>query len=84
MSQSTIKLMQAAAEILGGDDALARHLNIGEVLLRAYYEGRRELPDFLLLRCVDVVLAHVKPAPSSPAVLGSDLPPVAVQVGKQK
>jgi hypothetical protein len=67
MSQATVKLLQAAAEILGGDDALARHLNIGEVLMSAYLEGRRPLPDFLLLRAVDVVLERTKAVAPAPA-----------------
>ena len=58
MSLTTVKLLQAAADILGGEDALARRLNIGEILMRAYMEERRPLPDFLLLRAVDVVLEH--------------------------
>ena len=64
MSEATARLLETAAEILGGDEALARYLNIGELLMRAYLEGRRPLPDFLLLRTVDIVLDHVKrPAP---------------------
>ena len=82
MSQTTINLLQAAADILGGEDALARRLEIGEVLLSAYMEGRRPVPDFLLLRAVDVVLEHTK-AQGGPAPLAAcDLPPVPVQVGK--
>jgi len=83
MSQATVKLLQASAEILGSEDALARHLNIGEVLLQAYLDGRRELPDYLMLRCVDVVLAHAKPAAPQPRLeAGGDLPPVSVQIRK--
>ena len=64
MSDATVRLLQTAAEILGGEEALARHLNIGEILMRAYLEQRRPLPDFLLLRAVDIVLDHMKqPAP---------------------
>ncbi len=53
MSDVTVRLLQTAAEILGGEGALARHLNIGTLLMRAYLEGRRPLPDFLLLRTVE-------------------------------
>jgi hypothetical protein len=67
MSEATVRLLQAAAEILGSEAALARHLNIGELLLRAYLEERRPLPDFLLLRAVDVVLESVKRLPAKPA-----------------
>ena len=66
MSDATVRLLQAAAEILGGEDALAKHLNIGDILMRAYLEQRRPLPDFLLLRAVDIVLEHVKRLPPDP------------------
>jgi len=36
MSDATVRLLQTAAEILGGEEALARHLNIGALLMRAY------------------------------------------------
>ena len=83
MSQTTIKLLQAAADILGGEDALAKRMDIGEILLRAYMEERRPMPDFLLLRAVDVVLEHTKALADTRAPLATnDLPPVPVQVGK--
>ncbi|MBV9191355.1 MAG: hypothetical protein JOZ85_12780 [Betaproteobacteria bacterium] len=66
MSHATVKLLRAAAEILGSEEALAQHLSIGPVLLRAYLEERRPLPDYLLLRAVDVVLAQAKPAGAVP------------------
>ena len=67
MSHATVKLLKAAAEILGSEEALARHLDIGPLLLRAYLEERRPLPDYLMLRAVDVVLDQVK-APPAPAL----------------
>jgi len=82
MSQTTVKLLQAAAEILGGEEALARRLEIGEVLMRAYLEERRPLPDFLLLRAVDVVIEHNKGQAAAPLASSGDLPPVSVQVRK--
>ena len=82
MSQATVKLLQAAADIVGGEEALARHLSIGALLLRAYLDGRRELPDYLMLRCVDVVLEHAKPLAPQPPLAADDLPPVSVRVGK--
>jgi hypothetical protein len=66
MSEATVRLLQAAAEIAGGEAALAKHLNVGELLMRAYMEGRRPLPDFLLLRAVDIVLDNVNRAPAKP------------------
>lgn len=71
MSHATIKLLQAAVEILGSEEALARHFDIGTILMQAYLEGRRPLPDYLLLRAVDVVLDQVKP--------GSVVPPAVDQ-----
>ena len=66
MSHATVKLLKAAAEILGSEEALAQHLDIGRLLLRAYLEERRPLPDYLLLRAVDVVLAQAKVADAVP------------------
>jgi len=70
MNHATVKLLRAAAEILGSEEALARHFDIGTLLLRAYMEDRRPLPDYLLLRAVDIVLDQVKP----PAALPPDAP----------
>ena len=57
MSATTVKLLQAAAEIVGGDTALANRLGISERLLSRFLADRRELPDHLLLRAVDIVVA---------------------------
>jgi hypothetical protein len=67
MGQATTRVLRAAAEIVGGEAALAKHLNIGELLMRAYIEERRPLPDFLLLRAVDVVLESIKRPQAKPA-----------------
>jgi hypothetical protein len=80
MNQATVRLLQAAAEIVGGEETLARALNVSDVLMRAYLEERRPLPDFLLLRLVDIVLGHTAAAPR----LGGRLPPVPVQVSKEE
>jgi len=63
MSQATVRLLQAASDIVGGQGALAEHLNITDLLLQAYIEERRPLPDFLLLRTVDIVLEHANKHP---------------------
>ena len=60
---TTVKLLRAASEILGGDRALARHLGIGEVLLSRFMADLRELPDPLLLRAVDIILADRQARP---------------------
>jgi hypothetical protein len=50
-------LLQAASEIVGGTRALALELGISESLLRRFLSDSRELPDGLLLRAVDIILA---------------------------
>lgn len=57
MSATTVKLLQAAAEIAGGESQLAERLGIGEPLLAKFLADQRELPDTLLLRAVDIILA---------------------------
>ena len=57
MTTTSVKLLQAASEILGGNRTLARHLGIGETLLFKMMAGNQELPDYLLLRAVDIILA---------------------------
>jgi hypothetical protein len=60
VSNPTVRILEAAAVILGGEDKLARYLNVGDELLRAYLEDRQELPDLLLLRTVDVILDNIR------------------------
>jgi hypothetical protein len=57
VSATTVKLLQAALEIVGSEKALADHLGIGEKLLAMFLDDRRGLPDALLLRAVDIILA---------------------------
>lgn len=57
MSATTVKLLQAASDIVGGDGILARRLGISEALLSRFTADLRELPDPLLLRAVDIILA---------------------------
>lgn len=57
MSATTVKLLQAAADIVGGEQALAEHLGIGEALLSRFLADARQLPDPLLLQAVDIILA---------------------------
>lgn len=52
-----MKLLRAAAEIAGGNQALARRLGISEALLSKFLNDCRELPDALLLGAVDIILA---------------------------
>jgi len=48
--------LQAASEIVGGNEALAERLGIGEKVLAMFMKDRRQLPDSLLLRAVDIIL----------------------------
>ena len=67
MSKTAAKLLEAAAEIVGGENALAQCLGIGPSLLAKLMTGTMPLPDTLLLRAVDIVLSErqvaLRPAP---------------------
>lgn len=77
MSATTVRLLQAAAEVVGGERTLARRLGIAESLLVRFMSDRRELPDALLLRAVDIILADRQPrAPAG----GETIAPPAVEV----
>lgn len=65
-----MKLLQAASEIVGGDEALANRLGISERLLFRFMADRRELPDHLLLRAADIVLADRQSRPPLTRELG--------------
>ena len=56
MSTTSVKILQTASEILGGNEALAERLGIGLRALTVYMENRRHLPDSLLLQVVDIIL----------------------------
>jgi len=51
-----VNVLKAAADIVGGSKELAERLEIGERLLVRFMEGRRAVPDGVLLRAVDIVL----------------------------
>jgi hypothetical protein len=73
MSTCTVKLLKAASEIVGGPAALADRLGIDEVLLSKFMDDIWPLPDRLLLKAVDIILAdrqtrfspELPPAPTS-------------------
>jgi hypothetical protein len=71
VSATSVKLLQVALELAGGSQALARHLAIEEALLALYLADRRPLPDALLLRAVDLIIAErhapVPVAPTRPS-----------------
>jgi len=58
MSATTVSLLRTAAEIVGGNRALAIRLGIKEALLSKFLADRLVLPDRLLLQAVDIILAH--------------------------
>src|SRR5258706_2712082 len=78
VSATSVKLLRAASEIVGGDSTLADRLGISEMTLSVYMTDSRELPDQLLLRALDIILAErqllpplpseesIRPAPESP------------------
>lgn len=80
MSATTVQLLRAAGEIVGGNKALAERLGIGETMLGLFLGDMRELPDGLLLRAVDIILADrqgvvalsSQPAANSPAKAARD------------
>lgn len=71
MSATTVRLLQAAAEITGGNKALAERLGVSETLLWKFMGDSLELPDPLLLRAVDIILESRQPSVrSSPTESG--------------
>jgi hypothetical protein len=65
MSATTVRLLQSAAEAVGGTRALARRLGIGEALLAKFMADIHPLPDSMLLVAVDIVLED-RPARAAP------------------
>lgn len=63
MSVTTVRLLKAASEIVGGDKALAERLGIDEAALSQFMADEPELPDRLLLRTVDIILADRQSQP---------------------
>ena len=56
MSATTVRLLQEAGRIVGGEAALASRLGIKESFLELFLNDVRELPDPLLLKAVDIIL----------------------------
>lgn len=63
MSATTVRLLKAASEIAGGDRALAERLGVSEALLGKFLADSLQLPDPVLLRAVDIILADRQAAP---------------------
>ena len=62
MNNSTaFKVLQTAAEFVGGEKQLAVRLGIAQSLLGKLMAGRYPVPHSLFLQAVDIVLAHRAP-----------------------
>jgi hypothetical protein len=72
---ATLRLLQAASKIAGGDRALAQYLGIHEPLLLKLLENPATFPDALLLRVIDLILADREALPVSDTIEKSALPP---------
>jgi hypothetical protein len=72
MSATTVRLLKAASEIAGGDKALAVRLGVDASTLRSFLDDVRQLPDSLLLRAVDIILAdrHARYGPAAQRLPG--------------
>jgi hypothetical protein len=57
-SSIAVKLLQAAAGFMGGEKQLALPLGLVQPLLGKLMADLHHAPDRLLLRAVDIVLAH--------------------------
>ena len=68
-----VRLLEAAAEIAGGERELAARLGIAETLLSRLMAGY-PLPDAVLLRAVDIVLEHRQSMTPRPAATSSSTP----------
>ena len=66
VSATTIGLLRAASDVLGGPKALAEQLGISEAQLSRYLADNPPLPDALLLRAVDVILEDRRPSFAQP------------------
>jgi hypothetical protein len=60
---TNVKLLQVASEIAGGSKALAARLGINEALLLRIIAERRPLPDPLLFKALDIILADRESGP---------------------
>jgi hypothetical protein len=55
------RALQKAAELLGGQARLCRHLQVPSEVLQAWIEDRAVPPQALFLRVVDVILERTGP-----------------------
>lgn len=64
MSQLHSRMLQRAADKLGGTDALARYLGVAPVSVRVWLRGFISPPDDIFLRLVDLLQ---EPPPARPS-----------------
>ena len=74
---ATLRLLEAASKIAGGDHALAKYLGIHEPLLLKLLENPAAFPDALLLRAIDLILADREAGPVSDTIEKSAPPPLS-------
>ena len=72
---ATLRLLQAASQIAGGDHALAQYLGIREMVLAKLMENPSVFPDDLLLRAIDLVLADREALPVTDTIEKAARPP---------
>jgi DNA-binding transcriptional regulator YdaS (Cro superfamily) len=53
-----IRTLERAAEIVGGEEALARHLNVTPSHLSLWIQGAVEPPSDVFLKAADIVCEH--------------------------
>jgi hypothetical protein len=58
MNLTAVKLLQAAAEFVGGEKQLAVRLDIAPSLLGKLMAGHYDVPKPLVFRAVEILLAH--------------------------
>ena len=63
IKQEQISLLKKAVKTVGGIEALATRVGVSAQVMRLYLDGRRPIPNDLVLKAVDIVLD----GPSPPA-----------------
>ena len=69
-SGATLRLLRAAFEMSGGDDRLARRLQISPEVLAQYLSGGAEPPRHVMLRLVDLLLLERESGAGGPDATG--------------
>lgn len=73
MDSISARLLRNAAEVVGGEAALRRELQVPEREFQRWLDGIDPLPRAVFLKLADILLAHRPPAaPYSPAAAGAE------------